>query len=114
MFAGAIFLEIAAAHHHDGVVFIFENFLAPEVKAIDLGVPEFKDPSEKSFRLAYHDVVAAVAPLLAIADLLIGWGDQPTGHFLHRDIEQHEGEEEKANGPADPAWQPLLRDAQLR
>lgn len=111
MFAGAIFLKIAAAHDHHFVIFVLVVFMAAQIEPIDLGIPKMKNPTQGPLRFSDHDVVAAIAPLLAFPNLLIGRRDEPAGKFLHRDIEQDKGEEKKADRPTDPARDPLPGDA---
>jgi len=108
VFARAILLQVAAAHDHHVVLLIFVDLVAAQVESIDLGIPKFENPPEDPFGFADHDVVAAVAPLLAIADLLIGRGNEPAGHFLHCDIQKNEWKKKYAYGPPDPARHPLL------
>ena len=86
MFAGSIFLKIPTAHHHDSLTLIFIDLFFSQIKAMDLGIPKMKDPAQNSFGFADHDVIATIAPLLALPLLYIGRGNEDAGRFLHEYI----------------------------
>ncbi len=112
--AATIFLEVATSHHHHLVVFIFIGLIAMKIKAIDLRIPEFKEPAKEPFWLSDHDIVAAVTSLFALARLLIRRADEKARQLLHREIEMEKGEKEVPHRPSDPSGHPLARNPSLR
>jgi len=110
VFARAVFLEVAAAHDHDAVFFIFELFFTSEVKSLELNIPKFKEPAEQSSGFADHDVMAAVASPFALAYLFVGGTHEKPSQFLHGHIDEDKRKEEYADGPTEPARNPLLGD----
>ncbi len=101
---------MAAPHDHHLTFLKFIDLITAQVEAVHLGVPKLEEPSKEPFGLADHDVVAAVASLLALPRCFVGRRDQDLSKLLHPDVEQDEGEEEEAQKVADRGGQPLLGD----
>lgn len=114
VFARSVLLKIAASHHNDSMPFIFIRLFISQVEAIDFGVPIVKEKAPEAFGFPDHNIIAAIAPLLAFAFLYIRWGDENPGQFLHGNIEKDKGEAKGPNGPADPTRSFLARDAFFR